>query len=91
MSAQLWQKSQINRTLQNEMAVSRIAATLSQEQFDSRRSLGRRNCDEFSFVDAAGRLQIAGCMKALATVRQGCEHCFAATAGAGGEQPTASA
>ena len=58
----------ISRTLRDEAEVSRIAAILSQETFDSRRALGRRICAEFSFVDATGRLQIAGCMKALATL-----------------------
>ena len=56
----------ISRTLRDELAVSRIASILSQEQFDSRRAVGRRICEEFSFVDPSGRLQLAGCMKALA-------------------------
>ena len=61
-------QSQISRTLRDEAAVSRIAAILSQETFDSRSALGRRICTEFSFVDATGRLQVAGCMKALAAL-----------------------
>ena len=64
-------QSQISRTLRGEAARSRIVAILSQEQFDSRRALGRRICEEFSFVDATGRFQVAGCMKALATLAEG--------------------
>ena len=61
-------QSQISRTLGGEAARSRIVAILSRERFASRRALGRRVCDEFSFVDAAGRLQVAGCLKALASL-----------------------
>ncbi|MDE0240617.1 MAG: hypothetical protein OXQ84_10525 [bacterium] len=50
--------------------VSRIAAMLSEERFDSCRALGQRACEEFSFVDAAGRLQVAGCLKALASLSE---------------------
>ena len=60
--------SRISQTLRDAAAVSRIAAILSQEPFDSRRALGRRICAVFSFVDATGRLQFAGCMKELATL-----------------------
>ena len=58
-------QSQISRTLRDEAAVSRISAILSQERFDSRSDLGRRICEEFSFIDVRGRPQLAGCMKAL--------------------------
>ena len=61
-------QTQISRTLRGTAARSRIAAILSQEQFASRRALGRRLCEEFSFVDAAGRLQVSGCMAALAAL-----------------------
>ena len=61
-------QSQISRTLRNEVSVSRIAAILSKEKFDSRRALARRICEAFSFVDAAGRLQVAGCMQALSAL-----------------------
>ena len=63
-------QSQISRTLRGEAAHSRIVAILSQEEFDSRRALGRRICEEFSFVDALGRLQVAGCLKALASLAE---------------------
>ena len=63
-------QSQISRSLRGESARSRIVAILSQERFDSRRALGRRICEEFSFVDALGRLQVAGCLKALASLAE---------------------
>ena len=65
-------QSQISRSLRGESARSRIVAILSQERFDSRRALGRRICEEFSFLDALGRLQVAGCLKALTTLAEGC-------------------
>ena len=64
-------QSQISRSLRSESSRSRIVAILSQERFDSRRALGRRICEEFSFVDALGRLQVAGCLKALAALAEG--------------------
>ena len=63
-------QSQISRTLRDEAAVSRISAILSQEQFDSRSDLGRRICEEFSFIDVRGRPQLAGCMKALGALAE---------------------
>ena len=51
-------------------AVARIASILSQERFDSRSALGRRICEEFSFADARGRPQLAGCMKALGALAE---------------------
>ncbi len=63
-------QSQISRTLREEAAVSRIALILSRESFDSRSALGRRVCEEFSFKDALGRPQLAGCMKALGALAE---------------------
>ncbi len=51
-----------------DAAVSRTSLFQSQERFDSRSALGRRVCEEFSLFDAAGRLRLAGCMKALAVL-----------------------
>ena len=59
-------QSQISRTLREEASVSRVVAILSRESFESRSALGRRVCEEFSSLDARGRPQLAGCMKALA-------------------------
>ena len=58
-------QSQIQRTLGQAVAIERVAALLSQEQFDSRGALGRRVCAEFDFLDHQGRPQLAGCLKAL--------------------------
>ena len=63
-------QSQISRTLRDEAAVARIASILSEERFDSRSALGRRICEEFSFADARGRPQLAGCMKALGALAE---------------------
>ena len=63
-------QSQISRRLGGATERARIAAILSQEQFDSRSSFGRRICSEFSFFDATGRPQLAGCMKALSTLAE---------------------
>ena len=64
-------QSQISRTLRGAWARSRIVALLSEEEFKSRRALGRRVCEEFSFIDASGRLQVAGCIKALVALAAG--------------------
>ena len=61
-------QSQISRVLRGATERERVAAILSQERFGSRRAFGRRICREFSFVDAAGRLQVSGCLKALSTL-----------------------
>ncbi len=64
-------QSRISRTLRDDAARSRIIAVLSQEQFASRRSFARRICVMgFSFLDARGRLQLVGCMKAPATLAE---------------------
>ncbi len=64
-------RSQISRTLRGDAARSRLVAILSQqEHFENRRAFGRRVGEEFAFINAAGRLQVSGCMKALATLAQ---------------------
>lgn len=45
--------------------VSRIASFPSQATFDSSQTFGRRICEEISLVDAAGRMQVTGFVKAL--------------------------
>ncbi len=50
--------------------MARIASILSHESFDSRSALGRRICEEFSFLDARGRPRLAGCMKALVVLAE---------------------
>ena len=56
--------------MRDEAAVARIGSILSEERFDSRSALGRRICEEFSFADARGRPQLAGCMKALGALAE---------------------
>ncbi|MCY4320436.1 MAG: hypothetical protein OXE76_14920 [Alphaproteobacteria bacterium] len=63
-------QSQISRRLGGARERARIAAILSQEQFESRSALGRRICREFSFFDTTGRPQLAGCMKALSALAE---------------------
>ena len=58
-------QSQISRTLRSASGRERVSVLLAQESFSSRQSLGRRVCEEFSFVDPRGRPQIATCLKAL--------------------------
>ena len=69
-----------------------IASILSQERFDSRSALGRRICEEFSFADARGRPQLAGCMKALgALAERVADIVLPAAEGLGGGAPGAPA
>ena len=58
-------QSQIQRTLGSAAAIDAVVRILSQEEFPSRRALGRRICAEFDFHDHRGRPQLAGCLKAL--------------------------
>ena len=53
-------QSQISRTVRGVRERARIAEILSQERCESRRALGRRVCQEFSFFDAIGRPQVSG-------------------------------
>ena len=76
-------QSQIRRTLGAAEAVGRVAAILSEEEFASRRSVGRRICEEFDFRDGLGRLQVAGCLKALAALAQRSERIVLPPAGPG--------
>ena len=83
-------QSQIQRTLGEASAIERVAAILSQEQFDSRGAVGRRVCAEFDFLDHSGRPQVAGCLKALRNLEQSQERIvLPAAAGPrpGGELP----
>ena len=83
-------QSQIQRTLGSDDALERVATILSQEQFDSRRALGRRICLEFDFRDRCGQPQMAGCLKALHALAQTADRITLPPAGApvpGGGQP----
>ena len=84
-------QSQIQRTLADPESVAVVAAILSREQFASRRQLGRRICDEFGFSDRLGRLQVAGCLKALRALERRSERIVLPPAGPpvpGGGRPS---
>ena len=57
---------QILRTLR--ASESALLSTLRMHDNKSRSALGRIVCERFGFYDARGRLQQAGCMKALRTL-----------------------
>ncbi len=77
------QQSQIQRTLADAAARQRVGAILAQEAFASRRAAGRRICEEFGFRDRRGRLQLAGCLKALGTLAERDARIVLPAAGAG--------
>ncbi len=84
-------QSQIQHSLGDEAAIERIAGILSREHFASRRAAGRRICDEFDFRDRLGRLQVAGCLKALGALAPGTDRIALPPAGrcvAGGGKPS---
>ncbi len=79
-------QSQISRTLRDAAAVARVTEILSRERFDTRSALGRRVCGEFPFVDARGRPQLSGCLKAHGRPgRTRAGHRATAAEGAGGD------
>ena len=69
----MFAQDQIADTLGDAAVQARIAGILSQESLVSRHAVGRRLCDEFGFLDARGRPQLAGCLKALAAAEAGSE------------------
>ena len=76
-------QSQIQRTLGAAAAVARVARILDAEEFASRRAAGRRICEEFDFRDGLGRLQVAGCLKALGSLAERGERIVLPPAGQG--------
>ena len=64
-AAGMYEQHRIHATLNGPAGIAGVRALLSAEEFPSRRSLGRRLCEMFGFRDALGRLQEAGCVKAL--------------------------
>ena len=61
-------QSLISNTLQQEESLIRIQSIMAEESFASRHALGKRICTEFQFFDATGRVQLAGCLKALSNL-----------------------
>jgi len=58
-------QSQIKRTLSEPASVARVHALMHEAPEAHRTALADRVCAEFAFVDARGRAQRAGCLKAL--------------------------
>ena len=59
------QQHQIKRTLATPDSIEAILRLLADGAHSSRTSLARSTCTQFGFVDARGRPQTAGCVKAL--------------------------
>ena len=55
----------IHQTLKGQAACDWLVRLVAGTEFESRAALSRRVCEQFGFRDARGRLQIAGCQKAL--------------------------
>ena len=61
-------QSQILQTLRAPEFQARLEHIVARGAFESRAALGREVCAQFGFVDAYGRAQLAGCLKALAVL-----------------------
>ena len=61
----MWAQSQIKRTLSEPQGLARVQALMREMPEAHRTALADRVCAEFGFVDARGRAQRAGCLKAL--------------------------
>ena len=61
----MWMQNRINQTLNSPDALPLLERILSQAQRETRSEVGRRVCAAFDLVDGRGRLQLAGCLKAL--------------------------
>lgn len=59
------QQNQIKRTLASPESIEVIRRLLADGTHGSRKSFARATCGHFGFVDARGRAQTAGCVKAL--------------------------
>ncbi|MCG2601170.1 MAG: IS4 family transposase [Achromobacter sp.] len=58
-------QSQIKRTLSEPQGLARVQALMREAAEAHRTALADRVCAEFGFIDARGRAQRAGCLKAL--------------------------
>lgn len=61
-------QNQIKRRLSDPAVIATIGALLSSGHHERRTQLARRLCEQHGFRDARGRLQTAGCLKALNTL-----------------------
>lgn len=64
-------QNQIKRTLSQPEAIKYIAGLLKTNSFVHRTKLAEFICSEFRFLDARGRKQLDGCLKALRTLERG--------------------
>lgn len=58
-------QSQIKRTLSQSESIDVVRRLLAEGEHSTRSSLAKAACGHFGFVDACGRAQTAGCVKAL--------------------------
>jgi hypothetical protein len=61
----MWEQSQIKRTLNRPESLARVNALLQGSPELHRTALADQVCAAFGFLDARGRVQRAGCLKAL--------------------------
>ena len=61
----MFEQNQILRTLSAPRGRMRLKKRLSDESLPNRTAIARRVCEDFGFVDAKGRAQVATCAKAL--------------------------
>jgi len=61
-------QSQIKRTLSEPPSLARVHALMREAPLAHRTALADRVCAAFGFIDARGRAQRAGCLKALRTL-----------------------
>ena len=61
----MWEQNQIKRTLNRPESLARVNALLQGNPELHRTALADRVCATFGFIDAHGRVQRAGCLKAL--------------------------
>ncbi len=61
----MFEQNQILRTLSAPRGRMRLKKVLSDESLRNRNAIARRTCEDFGFVDAKGRAQVATCAKAL--------------------------
>ena len=64
----MWLQSQILRTLRTPEAQAHLEPIVAHRALESRAAIGREVCAQLGFVDARGRAQLTGCLKALAVL-----------------------
>ncbi len=59
------EQNQVKRVLRQQASIEVIRELLARKEHESRSSVAESICQHFGFLDARGRSQIAGCVKAL--------------------------